>query len=32
VKRFAVDNASPGKEKALAVLAFYAEITLLPGH
>ena len=29
---FAVDSASPGKLKALAVLAFCAEMTRLPGH
>src|SRR4051812_46434628 len=29
---FAVDSARPGRLKALAVLAFCAEITRLPGH
>ena len=28
----AVDRASPGRLKALAVLAFWAEMTRLPGH
>jgi hypothetical protein len=32
VYRFAVESASPGRLNALAVLAFCAEITRLPGH
>jgi hypothetical protein len=30
--RFAVDNARPGRLNALAVFAFCAEMTRLPGH
>ena len=32
VNKLAVDNDKAGRLKALAVLAFYAEITLDPGH